>query len=159
VGPAGYPGTWGAEMSDEQEDTAEAAWYEAAMTVVAAFLETDPARARRLWREAAELTVAYAARSADPDDDEDLEQLRAELTMPDPVRARGIAMETAYALLESRREHGIHNLDDMHPPEELAYIRGTLIARGDEAGLEKIERMVVVERFLDGLEAGEAAAS
>jgi hypothetical protein len=146
-------------MSDEQEDTAQAAWYEAAMTVVAAFLETDPVRQRLLWAQAADLTVAYAARTAEPGDEEDLEQLRAELAMPDPVRARGIAMETAYALLGSRREHGIRSLDDIHPPEELAYIRGTLIARGDEAGLAKIDRMVVVERFLDGLEAGEAAAS
>jgi len=144
-------------MSDEQDDAAQAAWYEAAMTVVAAFLEPDPAQQRALWAQAADLTVAYAARTAEPD--EDLEQLRAELRMPDPVRARGIAMETAYALLESRREHGIRSLDDIHPPEELAYIRGTLIARGDEDGLAKIDRMVVVERFLDGLEAGEAAAS
>jgi hypothetical protein len=146
-------------MTDEQDGAAEAAWYEAAMTVVAAFLEPDPARARALWAEAAELTVAYAARSAGPGDGEDLDRLRAELSMPDPARARGIAMETAYALLESRREHGIRSLDDIHPPEELAYIRGTLIARGDEAGLAKIERMMVVERFLDGLETGEAAAS
>jgi hypothetical protein len=143
-------------MAEEQEESAEAAWYEAAMTVVAAFLETDPVAQRRVWAQAADLTVAYAARTAEPG--EDLERLRAELRMPDPVRARGIAMETAYALLESRRQHGIHSLDDLHPPEELAYIRGTLIARGDEVGLAKIERMVVVERFLDGLEAGEAAA-
>ena len=143
-------------MPDEQDDTAEAAWYEAAMTVVAAFLEPDPAVRRMMWAYAAELTVAYAARTADPD--EDLEQLRAELTMPDPAKARGIAMETAYALLESRRRHGVRSLDDIHPPEELAYIRGLLMARGDEEGLAKIDRMVVVERFLDGLEAGEAAA-
>lgn len=144
-------------MPDEPEDAAEAAWYEAAMTVVAAFLETDAAAQRRLWAQAADLTVAYAARTAEPG--EDLEQLRAELSMPDPARARGIAMETAHALLESRREHGVRSLDDIHPPEELAYIRGLLLARGDEDGLAKIERMVVVERFLDGLEDGEVAAS
>jgi hypothetical protein len=128
------------------------------MTVIAAFLEPDPAIQRRLWAEAADLTVAFIASTEGPGDGEDLEQLRAELSVPDPTRARGIAMETAYSLLESRRQHGIRSLDDMHPPEELAFIRGTLIARGDEAGLAKIDRMVVVERFLDGLEAGEAAA-
>jgi hypothetical protein len=144
-------------MPDEPEDTAEAAWYEASMTVVAAYLETDPAVQRMLWARAADLAVDYAARTAEPD--EDLEQLRAELRMPDPSRARGIAMETAYALLESRRQHGIRSLDDLHPPEELAYIRGLLTARGDEEGLAKIERMVLVERFLDGLEDGEAAAA
>lgn len=143
-------------MSDEQEDQSEGAWYEAAMTVVAAFLEPDAAAQRRLWAQAADLTVAFIARTAEPG--EDLEQLRAELSMPDPARARDIAMETAYSLLESRRKHGIRSLDDIHPPEDLAFIRGTLIARGDEEGLAKIDRMVVVERFLDGLEAGQAAA-
>lgn len=144
-------------MADEHEDTAQAAWYEAAMTVVAAFLEPDPVAQRRLWAQAADLTVAFIASSGEPE--EDLDALRAELAVPDPGRARGIAMETAYSLLESRRQHGIRSLDDIHPPEELAFIRGSLIARGDEVGLAKIDRMVVVERFLDGLEAGEAAAS
>jgi hypothetical protein len=144
-------------MADEQEDPGQAAWYEAAMTVVAAFLEPDPLAQRRLWAQAADLTVAFIASTGEPD--EDLDGLRAELAMPDPARARGIAMETAYSLLESRRQHGIRSLDDIHPPEELAFIRGSLIARGDEVGLAKIDRMVVVERFLDGLEHGEAAAS
>ena len=145
-------------MGDD-EDTSQAAWYEAAITVVAAFLEPDPLVQRRRWAQAADLTVAFIAHTDGPGDDEDLDRLRAELSMPDPARARGIAMETAYSLLESRRQHGIRSLDDIHPPEELAFIRGTLIARGDEEGLAKIDRMVVVERFLDGLEAGEAAAS
>ena len=146
-------------MSDDEDDTAQAAWYEAAMTVVAAFLEPDAGVRRMLWAQAADLTVAFIARTQGPDGGEDLERLRAELSMPDETRARGIAMETAYALLDSRRRHGIHSLDDIHPPEELAFIRGTLIARGDEEGLAKIDRMVVVERFLDGLEAGGAAAA
>jgi len=145
-------------MGDD-EDTSQAAWYEAAITVVAAFLEPDPLVQRRLWAQAADLTVAFITQTDGPGDGEDLDRLRAELSMPDPARARGIAMETAYSLLESRRQHGIRSLDDIHPPEELAFIRGTLIARGDEEGLAKIDRMVVVERFLDGLEAGEAAAS
>lgn len=146
-------------MSHERDEAADqAAWYEAAMTVVAAFLESDPSRRRELWAEAADRTVDFVARTEGAAE-EDLEQLRAELSVPDEARARGIAMETAYALLESRRRHGIRNLDDLHGPEELAFIRGTLIARGDEEGLAKIDRMVLVERFLDGLEAGEATAS
>jgi hypothetical protein len=144
-------------MAEEQDDAGQAAWYEAAMTLVAAFLEPDPVAQRRLWAQAADLTVSFIASTGEPD--EDLDELRAELAMPDPARARGIAMETAYSLLESRRHHGIRSLDDIHPPEELAFIRGSLIARGDEVGLAKIDRMVVVERFLDGLEHGEAAAS
>ena len=146
-------------MVDEQGAAAadQAAWYEAAMTVVAAFLEVDPVRRAVLWAEAADRTVAFVART-EGGAPEDLERLRAELSVPDAARARGIAMETAYALLESRRQHGIQSLDDIHSPEELAYIRGTLIGRGDDEGLAKIDRMVLVERFLDGLEAGEAAA-
>jgi hypothetical protein len=146
-------------MADEQEDGSQAAWYEAAMTVVAAFLEPDPVVQRRLWAAAADLTVAFIAQQDGLGNGEDLDRLRAELSTPDPGRARDIAMETAYSLLESRRQHGIRSLDDIHPPDQLAFIRGTLIARGDEEGLAKIDRMVVVERFLDGLEAGEAAAS
>ena len=146
-------------MADEQEEASEqAAWYEAAMTVVAAFLESDPVRRRTLWAEAADRTVEYVERTQGGAE-EGLERLRAELSVPDETRARGIALETAHALLESRRQHGIHSLDDIHSPDELAYIRGTLIGRGDEEGLAKIDRMVLVERFLDGLEAGEAAAS